>query len=80
MELDFEAGCINPFSPLRRLDSVLNAEGIKQAHVLAHRLKREVFTHVYSSDLTRCKQVGWRLVDAPDFPTTDTTLIIRQQK
>ncbi|TPX37762.1 hypothetical protein SeLEV6574_g07882 [Synchytrium endobioticum] len=42
----------------RYIDSLLNAEGVKQAQILAHRLKRCVFTHVYSSDLTRCKQTA----------------------
>ncbi|TPX31143.1 hypothetical protein SmJEL517_g05462 [Synchytrium microbalum] len=36
----------------------INSDGIKQSHVVAHRLKNQLFTHIYTSDLLRSKQTA----------------------
>ncbi|CAG5136134.1 unnamed protein product [Candidula unifasciata] len=46
-----------------QLDTKLSDVGVKQAQLLANRLKNDRFTHVYSSDLARAADTAWAIVE-----------------
>ena len=60
-------------------DIALNEEGVRQAHLLARRLRGEPWQAIYSSDLSRAHRTAAILADALKLPVQGTDERLRER-